>query len=154
MTAAPGLPEARPSSAAIIRASDVATVVFVVVAIASAVALSQLKEVVVVVSGVLFLLGCAAFLWAFAIAVERSRTDNIGIGGLFFLMGSAPRSVQVRLLGAFGLQVVVAVATAALRPFTSQAFAVLAPMFGLGVAGLWGARFGTFGPRPTDDDER
>jgi hypothetical protein len=123
------------------------TAVFVVVAVASAVALDRLKVMVVVVSLVLFAVGCIAFLWAYAIAVNRSRTDAIGIGGLFFLQGSAPRAVQVRLLGALAVQVVVAVATAAVHPFTSQAFAVLAPMFGLGLAGLWGARHGRFGPR-------
>ena len=136
--------------ARLIRTSDVVTVVFTVVAIASALALDRLKVLIVVVSLVLFAVGCVTFLWAFAIAVNRSRTDAIGIGGLFFLQDSAPRPVQVRLLGALAVQVVVAVATAAVHPFTSQAFAVLAPMFGLGMAGLWGARYGHFEPRTTD----
>ena len=136
--------------ARLIRTSDVVTVAFSVVAVASALALDRLKGLIVVVSLVLFAVGCVTFLWAFAIAVNRSRTDAIGIGGLFFLQDSAPRPVQVRLLGALAVQVVVAVATAAVHPFTSQAFAVLAPMFGLGMAGLWGARYGHFEPRTTD----
>ena len=136
--------------ARLIRTSDVVTVGFSVVAVASALALDRLKGLIVVVSLVLFAVGCVTFLWAFAIAVNRSRTDAIGIGGLFFLQDSAPRPVQVRLLGALAVQVVVAVATAAVHPFTSQAFAVLAPMFGLGMAGLWGARYGHFEPRTTD----
>jgi hypothetical protein len=136
--------------ARLIRTSDVVTVAFSVVAVASALALDRLKVLIVVVSLVLFAVGCVTFLWAFAIAVNRSRTDAIGIGGLFFLQDSAPRPVQVRLLGALAVQVVVAVATAAVHPFTSQAFAVLAPMFGLGMAGLWGARYGRFEPRTTD----
>ena len=136
--------------ARLIRTSDVVTVVFTVVAIASALALDRLKVVIVAVSLALFVVGCVTFLWAFAIAVQRSRTDAIGIGGLFFLQDSAPRAVQVRLLGALAVQVVVAVATAAVHPFTSQAFAVLAPMFGLGMAGLWGARYGHFEARTTD----
>jgi hypothetical protein len=136
--------------ARLLRTSDVVTVAFSVVAIASALALDRLKILIVVVSLVLFAVGCVTFLWAFAIAVNRSRTDAIGIGGLFFLQDSAPRPVQVRLLGALAVQVVVAVATAAVHPFTSQAFAVLAPMFGLGMAGLWGARYGHFEPRTTD----
>ena len=45
-----------------------------------------------------------------------------------------------------------AVATAAARPFTPLAFGVLAPMFGLGVMGLWGAKFGTFPPRPPEPE--
>ena len=133
--------------AALMRLSDVVTVVFAVAAVTSAVALDHLNVLIVVVSLVLFVAGCVAFLWAYAIAVGRSRTDAIGIGGLFFLEGSAPRRVQVRLLGALAIQVVVAVGTAAAHPFTSQAFAVLVPMFGLGVAGLWGARHGRFAAR-------
>ena len=92
------------------------------------------------------------FLWAFAVAVDRSRSDAIGIGGLFFLQGSAPRAVQVRLLGSLAVQATVAVGTAAVHPFTSQAFAVLAPMFGVGLAGLWGARYGRFEPRSAGAD--
>jgi len=133
--------------AGIIRASDVVTILFTVVAVTCAVFLDHLNALVVAVSLLLFLAGCVTFLWAYAIAVGRSRTDAIGIGGLYFLQGSAPRAVQVRLLGALTVQVTVAVATAAVHPFTSQAFAVLAPMFGLGLAGLWGARYGEFGPR-------
>jgi hypothetical protein len=33
------------------------------------------------------------------------------------------------------------------RPFTSLAFGVLSPLFGLAMAGLWGARHGSFGAR-------
>lgn len=140
----------RPGHRQIMQASLVGTVVFTLVAVASAVFLEELKVVIVVVSAALFAVGCVAFLWAFALAVERSRTDAIGMGGLFFLQGTAPRAVQVRLFAAFGVQVVVAVATASARPFTNQAFAVLAPMFGLGIMGLWGARFGRFAARPSD----
>jgi hypothetical protein len=43
--------------------------------------------------------------------------------------------------------VVVAVATAAVRPFTPLAFGILVPLYGLGLAGVWAAAFGTFGPR-------
>ena len=143
----------RPSSAAIIRASDIGTVVIVVSAVATLLLPDPLNVVVVVVSCILFVLGCAAFLWALAIAADRSRTDAIDIGGTFLLLGTAPRPIQWRLLGALGIQVVVTVASAAARPFTNQAFTVLGAMFGLGLTGLWGARFGTFGPRRTDDDD-
>ena len=43
-----------------------------------------------IVSLVLFAVGMVVFVWAYAVAVGRSRTDLIGIGGLFFLAGSAP----------------------------------------------------------------
>jgi len=61
--------------ARLIRTSDVVTVAFSVVAVASALALDRLKVLIVVVSLVLFAVGCVTFLWAFAIAVNRSRTD-------------------------------------------------------------------------------
>jgi hypothetical protein len=41
----------------------------------------------------------------------------------------------------------VAVATAAARPFSSLAFGILAPMFGLALLALWGAVHGRFPPR-------
>lgn len=94
---------------------------------------------------VMLVLGSVAFLWAFAVAVQRSRAEAIGIGGLFFLSGCAPRRVQVEMMVALALQSVVPVVVATIRPFT--AFAVLAPMWTLGLMGLWGARHGTFPPR-------
>ena len=96
---------------------------------------------------VLFGIGCAVFLWAYALAVARSRTDAIGIGGLYFLAGSAPKVVAFRLRVALAVEVVVAIATSAIRPYTSVAFGILVPMFGLGLCGLWGARYGVFEPR-------
>lgn len=94
---------------------------------------------------VLLALGCVAFLWAFAVAVERSRTEAIGVGGLFFLEGCAPRRVQLVMMASVAVQTVVPLGVAIFRPFT--AFAVLAPVWALGLAGLWGARHGTFPPR-------
>ncbi|HEV7723109.1 MAG TPA: hypothetical protein VGO60_17590 [Iamia sp.] len=101
---------------------------------------------------VLLALGSVAFLWAFAIAVERSRTEEIGVGGLFFLEGCAPRRVQLAMMASVAVQTVVPLGVAFVRPFT--AFAVLAPVWALGLAGLWGARHGTFPPRrrPGDAD--
>ena len=34
------------------------------------------------------------------------------------------------------------------------AFGVLAPIYGLGLAGLWSARYGAFAPRPPDPERR
>ena len=135
----------------IILASRVGTVVFVVTSVAAVIDRDLFGLAAVVVDLVLFLIGCVVFLWAFGVAVGRSRTDAIGIGGLYFLQGSAPRAVQVALLVPFAVQVAVALVTAGLRPFTSLAFGVLVPMFGLAQAGLWGARYGHFGPRFDDE---
>ena len=96
---------------------------------------------------------------AYAIAVGRSRTVDIGIGGLYFVAGSAPKEIRVNLLGSLAVQVIVAVVAASVRPFTSVAFAVLAPLWGLGLTGLWAARHGTFpergrpGPSATNGHE-
>ena len=131
----------------LVVAAWIGTAVFVVTALV-AVFVPAARIVSAVVALVLFGVGCVAFLMAYARAVDRSRTEEIGIGGLYFLAGSAPRGVRLHLMGATAIQTVIAFATASLRPFTALAFGILVPMFGLGVAGLWAARFGEF-PRRT-----
>ena len=131
----------------ILRAATVGTAAFVVAAVAAAASRRLFSTPAVVVSLALFAAGCVTFLWAYAVAIGRSRVDAIGMGGLFFLQDSAPRRVQVLLVGTTAVQVVVALATAAFHPFTSQAFVILGPMYGLGLSGLWGARHGTFAAR-------
>ena len=99
------------------------------------------------VSGALFAIGCVVFLWAYAVAVGRSRTDAIGIGGLYFLADSAPPVPRFRLRLSFAIEVALATVSSSIRPFTPIAFGFLVPVFGLGMMGLWGARYGSFGPR-------
>ncbi|WP_436795603.1 hypothetical protein [Actinospongicola halichondriae] len=111
----------------------------------------SLGALTAVVAGALFAVGVVAFLWGYANGVVRSREEKITLGGLFFLSHTAPAVVRFRLRAALGIQVVVAVIAASVRPYTAVAFAVLAPMYGLGLLALWGARFGTFFPR---DDGR
>jgi hypothetical protein len=98
-----------------------------------------------------FLAGSALLALDVVLAAGRSRTHAMGIGGLFFLAGSAPRPVQVQLNVALGLAVVVATAGAAVRPFTPLAFGVLAPVLQLGCSGLWGVRHGHFALRAPAD---
>lgn len=113
-----------------------------------AVLFDGLQPVAVVVDLVLFVGGAVVFFWAYAVAVGRSREVDIGIGGLFFLAGdTAPKSVRRQFMASLAVEVVVAVAAAALRPFTAVAFGILVPIWGLALAGLWGARYGTFRPR-------
>jgi hypothetical protein len=133
----------------LVRAAVAGTVVFTVVA-AVAAALADTMAVVaasVVVDLVLFVIGCGAFVLALLRAAERSRECELTLPGLFWLSGSAPKPIRTWLLGAFGVEVVVALATASARPFTGLAFGILVPVYGLGLAGLWGARSGTFPPR-------
>lgn len=98
------------------------------------------------VSLVLFFSGCALFVVDLVLAAARSRDDTMGIGGLFFLAGSAPRPVQLQLLGSFAVQVIVAVVAAAMHPFTPLAFGTLVPTVGLALCGLWAVRHGYFEP--------
>ena len=136
---------------AIVRASWAGTAAFAASAIA-AVAVSAARLPAVIVAGALFAAGVATFFWAYAIAVGRSRTDAIGIGGLFFLAGkdTAPDAGHKRhLLASLAAQTAIALATAGARPFTTLAFGVLVPVYGLAMTGLYSARHGRFAPRPT-----
>jgi hypothetical protein len=102
----------------------------------------------VVISLALFAGGSAAMVWSYAIAVGRSRTDEIAVAGLYFLAGGAAApDVRRSLLGSLAAQCVIAFAAAAVRPFTAAAFALLGPVWGLGITGLWAARYGRFAPR-------
>lgn len=99
------------------------------------------------VAGVLFVGGVVAFAGALVRAAARSRTEQLHLSGVFLLDGAPPRARRL-LLGSLALEVAVAFATAAARPNTSLAFGILAPVWGQGLAGLWGARHGRFPARP------
>jgi hypothetical protein len=131
----------------LVRASWLGTAVFVVVAVAAAAVPDTLAVAAVLVDLVLFVAGCAAFAATLLRAAARSRTDEISLAGLWWLTGTAPAPVRRALLGAFGVEVVVALATASARPFTGLAFGILVPVYGLGLAGLWAARRGSFPSR-------
>jgi len=133
--------------AGIVVLSWAGTGVFAAVATVSTLLPDEAGTAAAIVDVALFAVGVVAVLWAYAVAVSRSRTDAIGIGGLYFLAGSAPRTVRDRLLGALAVQVVIALVSASIRPYTAVAFGVLVPMLGLGLCGLWAARHGRFPPR-------
>jgi len=141
---------------AILRAAWWGTGLFVVTSAAAVVAPDAPLEVpAFVVAIVLFVAGCLAFVAAYSRAVARSRTDLIGVTDLFFLTGTtAPPPVRRTLLGALAVQVVVALAAAIARPYTSLAAGTLVPVYGLGLCGVWASRHGTFPPRPADEGVR
>lgn len=136
----------------LVRADAWATLVFAVVSVAAAVVPDPLEFVAVPVDLVLFVAGCSAFLWAYAVAIGRSRYDDLTMAGVFFL---SDRVAPARVTRAFWLllaaQVVVGLATAAARPFTALAFGVLVPVLGLGLMALWGARHGDFPAKPAPE---
>jgi hypothetical protein len=138
----------------IVQTDVVGTAIFGVVAgIASAV--DDLRTPAVVVFIALFAIGVFCFLGSYATALERSRTDEIGTANLYLLTGAtAPPQVKRTLSTACALQTVIGIAVCinGLRGLNGSdpnpmAFAVLVPMFGLGLNGLWASRHGRFGPR-------
>ena len=108
-----------------------------------------------IVSVVLFAIGIITSLWAYASALERSRIEEVGVANLYLLTGNtAPTSVKRAMSLALGAQVVLAlvgafVGVAGLKghEVNALAFGVLVPMFGIGMNGVWAARYGSYGPR-------
>lgn len=116
---------------------------FAVTAVPAALGVDLLDGAAVAVALGLFAVSIPVWAYAFGLAVARTaRGDDVVVASLFFLQGSAPRRVQLELLGALGACVLVAAATGAANPF-----GVLVPMLPFGLIGLWGARHGTYPPR-------
>jgi len=131
----------------ILLVSWASTLVFTAVSVAAMIDPDAAVALFFNVAVVLFLAGCALFAVDLVLIAGRSRESLMGIGGLFFLAGSAPRSIQWHLLGSFGVQVTVSIVAAAVRPFTPLAFGTLVPTLGLALCGLWAVRHGVFEAR-------
>jgi uncharacterized membrane protein len=130
----------------------IANALFAVTAVPAAITSEDALVAVAIGSALLlFFVAIGAFVYAFALAVARSaRCDNVAVANLFFLQGSAPRSVQRGFLVLFLVCLAIAVGTAPWEPF-----GVLVPMLPIGLAGVWAARYGTFPPRlPTTPRRR
>jgi hypothetical protein len=137
----------------ICRVAVWATGAFVVVSALAAAWPDTFMPLSVPVDLVLFAAGCGAFVWGYALAIGRSRSETVTMAGLFFLgEGVAPPDVTRLLRGALAVQVVVAVVAASVRPFTALAFSVLVPMLGLGLMALWAARHGRFPAKAPEPD--
>ena len=146
-----------PMHSRLVRSNVLGTVLFVA---ALAVAIPFKDErfaqfLIGVVSVALFAVGIATSLWAYTTALERSRTEEVGVANLYLLTGdTAPRDVKRRMSVLLGVQVVAALAGAIVGVTGLQegdvnalAFGVLVPMFGIGMNGAWAARYGSYGPR-------
>jgi len=123
------------------------TIIFVVLVAGSVFFEGLIRTTSLVFNLFLFITGCYAFMAAFARAVKRSRTEAIGVGGLYFLSGCAPPKIRRQMMGLLSFQFVISITAASLRPFTVVASAVLVPVFGLGLSGLWAANHGDFKQR-------
>lgn len=131
----------------IVVASWSSTVLLLIVTVLAVVAPDTFIGAFFAVAVALFFIGCAVFVAVLGLAASRSRTHEMGIGGLFFLAGSAPRRVQWNLLGSVAAQIVISFTGAALDPFTPLAFGTLVPVLPLALCGLWSVRHGLFGER-------
>jgi hypothetical protein len=115
------------------------------------------QVLIAVVSLALFAIGIATSLWAYTSALERSRSEEVGVANLYLLTGpTAPPPVKRAMSLALAVQVVAAVTGAAIgvaglqdNQVNALAFGVLVPMFGIGMNGAWAARYGSYGPRVT-----
>jgi hypothetical protein len=139
----------------IVRSNILITGVFTVLTfLASWLFTPGLRGMIVAVDLALFAIGCFAFIWSYFSAVQRSRTDEISVAGLFALAGGvAPRRITMVMNSCLSAQVVVGLIGAIVRSSTdgragsTLAFGVLVPIFGLGLNGLWSSRLGVFPPR-------
>ena len=128
----------------IIRSSWIGTAVFVAGSILAA-AVPDARLPVAIVDLALFFGGIIVFFWAWAIAAGRSRDREISLWNLVLLEDVAPSRVRWALLGALGVEVVVALGTAWIT--AALAFGILVPVWGESHCWLWGARHGAFEPR-------
>ena len=120
-----------------------ANALFLVTAVPSAAGVEVFEGPAIVVALALFFASIGAFVYAFFVAAARSANgDNVAVENLFFLVGSAPRAVQLQFLAMFTVCTVIACATVVWAPF-----GILVPMLPMGLAGVWAARYGTFPPR-------
>ncbi len=143
-------PDPAPDGAVLVQAAWAGTAVFAASALAATV-VEALTVLSVPIALLLFLGGTIAFTSAYVQALQRSRDDEIAVADLFFLTHCAPKPVRRAFMAALAVEIVVALLTASLRLYTGLAFGIMAPMWALGLAGLWGARYGTFRPRATKD---
>ena len=115
-------------------------------------AVSDADAVVVLglaVAGALFLGGTVAWSIGFLRAVGRSREEQIDLAGLFYLTGSAPPETRTWFLRTWFAQMAIAAgAVAVSRP----PFAVMAPVWGIGLITWWASRHATFPPRGAGGD--
>jgi hypothetical protein len=138
-----------------VRLNIVLTAIFVVSTVLTAwIFAPWMRAGIVVVDLVLFTVGVVGFLWGYFAAVQRSRTDEISVAGLFLLMGNvAPKPIARIMSWCLGIQVVVGIAGAIARNSvdgksgSTLAFGVLVGMCGLGLNGMWAAKHGYFAPR-------
>ena len=127
----------------IVLTSWLGNVVFALTTIPVAVGVDAFDAPAAAVALALFFTSLVVWVWALVVAAARTtRGDDVAVTTLFLLEGNVPRRVRWNLYGSFGVCLAIAVGTVVANPF-----AVLVPMFPLGLVGLWGARHGRYPAR-------
>jgi len=134
---------------------EVGTAAFVLLGVPAMVADDYAKFVFVPFTLVLAGIGVVGFVWSYFIAVERSRTVEISVTQLYLVTGdAAPKRVRTILRLMLAIQVVAGITYMSLgfantkpEELNWSAVAIVAPLFGLGLNGVWLARHGEFGTR-------
>jgi hypothetical protein len=128
----------------IIIVSWAANGLFAATALPAALGVEVFDVAAIAVALGLFAISLGVWCWAFAVALARTtRGDDVVVASMFLIQGPAPKRVRVQLFGSLAVCLGVTAVTAAAEPF-----GVLVPMLPLGLVGLWGARHGSFPPRP------
>lgn len=101
-----------------------------------------------VVSSILFFVGTALSALGLWNGIQRSRVDDVSLAGLVAIdTRFVPKRVRNILWAVIVGHTTITIIAATQRLFTAQAFGLLAPMFGLGVALVWASRHATFARR-------
>ena len=133
---------------ALLRVDVAATMILSALSALTFLLADRLDLIFAVVSGALFFVGAGLMALGFWNGIQRSRVEDVTLIGLAAISKThVPARVRNVLWAMVVLQTVVTLLFASLRPFTQQAFGILAPTFGLGVAILWSSRFGSFHTR-------
>lgn len=133
---------------AILRVDIGVTVAFSAISALTFLLDGSLDIIFAVISAMLFFVGAGVMALGLWNGIQRSRVEEVTLVGLAGISKShIPTRARNTLWAMVLIQVVMSVLFASLRPFTQQAFGILAPTFGLGIALLWSSRFGSFHPR-------
>lgn len=98
--------------------------------------------------GALFFGGIALFGVALIRAASRSTHSLVSVVGVFFLGdGAVSKGDRLLFFGCAVVQAIVALVVSSIEPFSTVAFSVLVPMFGIGLAAEFGSKYGEFEPR-------
>ncbi len=133
------------------RLDEIVTLAQLVAMSVAFVGSDRVRDVVAVGCVVVFLAGGALFTWAFLIAADRSRMEDVSVVGAFFLGDGAVDTPDRRwAYGLLAAQSVIGLAAASADPYTAMAFGILVPMFGIGTMAFLGSAHGAFRVRKSN----